>query len=70
MPQEEIDRMKIQPSSFIPMIMEAESIEAVNHIFGCVDNLFGFTYSPEVNSDYEWVRLNNAVEERKEQLGA
>lgn len=62
--------MSIQPSSFIKMIEDAQSEQAVTHIYDCVDHLFGFEYSPEVRSDSEWVALQNARDERIEQLSS
>lgn len=62
--------MKIKPSSFIDMINDAESIEAVDHIYTSVYHLFGFTYSPEVDNDREWIRLANARDDRIEKIKA
>ncbi|GAB0154702.1 hypothetical protein [Marinobacterium sp. BA1] len=62
-------RNTIQPCSFIPMILEAESIEAVEHIYGSVDHLFGFEYSPVVhNEQQEWLAFSEAKESRIAQL--
>ena len=49
--------MNIQPSSFIEMIRNAKTVKTVEHIYQCVDNLFSFEYSPEVDSDIEWQHL-------------
>lgn len=60
--------MNIQPSSFIKMIQNAESVQAVEHIYSCVDDLFGYEYSPEVEDDIEWHHLMAAKDNRIIQL--
>lgn len=60
--------MLIQPSSFVPMVSQAASVEAVNHIYDSVDHLFGFEYSPSVYSDKEWAMLQSARDARIEEL--
>jgi len=54
----------LQPTDFIPLLEDAMSEEAVNHIYNSVDHLYGFDFSPEVNSDKEWICLMKAKEKR------
>ena len=60
--------MQILPSSFISMINNAESVQAVEHIFSCVDDLYGFEYSPDDGGDNEWKLLISARDKRIEDL--
>lgn len=60
--------MKIYPSSFIGMMRDATSMQQLEHIQSCVNDLYGFEYSPDDGGAEEWRAFFAAYEARADEI--